>query len=387
MLKHRILIVDDDERLLKSFKRILSSKFYVDTALNADGGLDAIAQREEYSIVISDYKMPGMNGVDFLAQVMKSCPDTVRILLTGFADLNVALDAVNDGNIFRMLQKPCAPRAMAKALMDGVRAYEMAAAKRELMEKTIHKSVGILGDLISLVKPEVYGRIARITPYVRHIAREMDPPNIWEVVTGARLSMVGFVTLPDVVIEKDLHGRSLTKREQQLFDEHPDFSATFIGKIPRMEEVARIIAYQDKRFDGTGPPRNDVKKDAIPLGARILKVCLDFDRHVSGGMSYGEALNELSSHEKWYDPDVLGYLFEALGDCPVLKEQDVYLSGLTPGMVVTEDVYAKKGETAIKLVASGQELSEMTIEYLNRYSATYEIPQPIKVLEAPFCML
>ncbi len=387
MSKHRILIVDDDARLLSSFKRILSSRFDVDAAENAAAALDMLRDDNPYSIVISDYKMPGMHGVDLLAEVGRRAPDTVRILLTGYAELNVALEAVNEGNIFRMLQKPCPPKTMAKALLDGVRFYEMAAARRELMEKTIQESVAVLGDLISLVKPDIYGRISRITPYVRHICREMDPPSLWEAVTGTRLSMTGFVTLPDEIVEKDLAGRQLAPKEQRLFNEHPAFAAEFIGKIPRMEEVARIIAYQEKRFDGSGVPEDNIRERDIPLGARILKACLDCDRRVSSGMTYGEALNALAENERWYDPDVVGHLFDALGDNPAFNERRVYLHGMEPGMIVTEDIMAVKGDTELKLLAAGQEVSEMTIAYLERFAQTYDITQPVKVVEAAFCKL
>jgi len=387
MTRHRILVVDDDERLLKSFKRVLSAKFEVQTAQNAAPAMVALSGEDDFSIVISDYKMPGMNGVDFLAWVSRKAPDTVRILLTGYAELGVAMQAVNEGNIFRLLQKPCPPNILAKAIMDGLRFYELAASKRELMEKTVQESVAILGDLISLVKPEVYGRISRITPYIRHICREMSPPNLWEAVTGANLSMIGFITLPVAIVEKDLAGKPLTAKEQALFNTHPSFAAKFIGKIPRMEEVARIIAFQEKRFDGGGVPEDDVTGEEIPLGARILKVCLDFDRLTASGRTYGEALNDLSSRETWYDQDVIASLFSLLGDNPAYCERMVFLHGLEPGMIVVEDIFATRGENKVKLLAAGQEISEMAIEYLVRFAASYEIPQPMKIIEPQVCRL
>ncbi|THB71375.1 MAG: response regulator [Desulfovibrio sp.] len=387
MLKHKILIVDDDTRLLSSFKRILSARFDVTTAENGDSALELIKEDAPFSIIISDYKMPGMNGVEFLSEVNKRVPDTVRILLTGYAEINVALEAVNEGNIFRMLQKPCPPKTMAKALVDGIQYYEIAAARRELMEKTIQKSVGVLGDLISLVKPTVYGRISRITPYVRHICREMDPPYLWEAVTGTRLSMIGFVTLPESIVEKDLAGQTLGPREQRLFNEHPSLAASFIEKIPRLEEVARIIAYQEKCYNGTGVPEDNVQKDDIPLGARILKVCLDCDRLTSWGLTQGEALNALAGKDNLYDPDVLGHLFSTLGESPAFNERKIYLHGLEPGMVVAEDIFAMKGEEVIKLLAEGQEVSEMAIAYLLRFSQEYNVNQPFKVLETTYCKL
>ncbi len=387
MNKRRILVVDDDPRLLKSFVRVLSSRFDVVTAETAAPAMVALSGDEVFSIVISDYKMPGMNGVDFLSWVSRKSPDTVRILLTGYAELDIAIRAVNEGNIFRLLQKPCPPDALAKAIMDGLRYFELAASKRELMEKTVQESVGVLGSLISLVKPEVYGRISRIRPHVRRICQELNPPAVWEAVTGANLSMIGFIVLPGSIVEKDLAGRSLGPKDQALFDAHPAFGAKFIGKIPRMEEVARIIAYQEKRFDGGGVPQDGLKGEDIPFGARALKICLDFDRAVAGGRTYGEALNDLAGRESWYDPDVFDVMFSMLGENPAYCERKVYLHGLEPGMIVVDDIVAKRGENEIKLLAAGQEISEMAIEYLERFAANYDIPQPIKVSDPVACSL
>jgi len=387
MNKHRILVVDDDPRLLKSFERALGARFDVTTAETAAPAMVILSGEETFSIVISDYKMPGMNGVEFLSWVSKKVPDTVRILLTGYAELDVAIQAVNEGNIFRLLQKPCPPTVLAKAIMDGVRYFELAASKRELMEKTVQESVGILGNLISLVKPEVYGRISRIRPYVRHICKEINPPALWEAVTGADLSMLGFVVLPASIVEKDLAGKALSPKEQAMFDGHPEFGAKFIWKIPRMEEVARIIAYQEKRFDGGGVPQDGIKGEEIPFGARVLKICLDFDRAVAGGRTYGEALNDLASRESWYDPDVFDVMFSMLGENPAYCERSVYLYGLEPGMIVVNDIVARRGEHEIKLLAAGQEISEMAIEYLERFAANYDIPQPFKVSDPVACAL
>ncbi|WP_243545293.1 HD domain-containing phosphohydrolase [Pseudodesulfovibrio tunisiensis] len=386
MTRHRILIVDDDEKLLRSFERVLRSRFDVSVAENATRALSMIGAEEPYAIIISDYRMPGMNGVDFLARVMEVAPDTVRILLTGHADVQVAIKAVNEGNIFRLLDKPCPPKVLAKALMDGLRFVDLVNAEHEIMERTVQSSVAVLGDLVSLVRPEVYGRISRITPYVRHISRELAPQHLWEAVTAAKLSMIGFVMLPEAVVQEDLAGERLTTERQAQFASHAAFAAKFVGKIPRMEEVARIIRYQEKRFDGGGYPRDELRGLMLPMGARILKAVIDFDRHVCAGLSFGAALNAMSENEDWYDPDVLGSLFSLLGEEATTRENRVYLQGLEPGMVLGEDLYAKKDGKKVKLLAEGSELTEMMIDYLMSFKKN-GLKEPILVCEVQFCRL
>jgi response regulator RpfG family c-di-GMP phosphodiesterase len=387
MGRHRILIVDDDEKLLKSFQRVLGPRFEVQTARGGQAALDMIEIQEPFSLVISDYRMPEMDGVTFLSRARKSAPDTVRIMLTGHADLDVALKAVNEGNIFRMLTKPCQPAVMSLALKDALRMYELVSLEKDVMEKTVQSAVGLLGDIVSLVQPEVYGRISRIMPYARRICRDISPEDMWEIVTSIRLSMIGFITLPEGLVQKDLNGEKLTISQQETYSRHAKFAAKFVYKIPRMEAVARTIAYQEKRFDGGGFPKDDVAGLDLPLGARILKVVLDFDRHVCAGLGFGAALNAMSENGDWYDGDVIASLFGFLGTENAHRESRVHLNGLQAGMVTAQDVVASKGDKRIKLVADGSELSEMTIEYIQSFQDKYRVTDPILVREAKFCTL
>lgn len=387
MTRHRILIVDDDVNLLKSFQRVLRPRFDVHTAESGPEGLKVLGGEERFAIVISDFRMPEMDGVEFLTRVKAVSPDTVRILLTGHADLEIALKAVNEGNIFRMLNKPCPPKVMAQSLKDAVRMYELVMLEQEVMEETVKSAVGLLGDIVSLVRPEVYGRISRIIPYVRHVCREMSPGSLWEVITATRLSMIGFITLPEKLVQKDLDGGKLTITQQEVYSRHAEFAARFVGKVPRMESVAQVIAYQEKRFNGEGFPKDEVAGKDIPFGARILKAAIDFDRHVCAGLSFGAALNALSENGDWYDDDVIVSLFSLLGGEDSCREGKVYLNGLERGMIVAEDVYATKGDKRIKLVAAGVELSEMTIDYIQSYQKRYAVTDPVLIREALVCTL
>lgn len=115
-----ILFVDDEPQVLDGLKRMLYKEFEVDTAVGTDQALTAIRVCGPYSVVVSDMRMPGMNGAQFLAQVRQTAPDTVRMLLTGYTDLNAAVAAVNEGNIFRFLTKPWAKEVLATAITTGL---------------------------------------------------------------------------------------------------------------------------------------------------------------------------------------------------------------------------------------------------------------------------
>ncbi len=123
-MEHRILFIDDDTNILDGFKRKLRKRFSIETAEGGEKGLDAVKRNGPFSVVVSDLKMPGMDGNRFLSQVKDLSPETARILLTGYADLRSAIEAINNGNIFRLLTKPCDTVDLIQALENGIEQYK-----------------------------------------------------------------------------------------------------------------------------------------------------------------------------------------------------------------------------------------------------------------------
>lgn len=379
-MNRRVLLVDDDVNLLESFRRQLRKKAEIVTAEGSKAGIEAAARQGPFAVVISDYNMPGMNGVDMLRVIRHGSPDTVRVLLTGHADLEIAIQAVNEGNIFRLLTKPCPPETMEKVLDDAFRHFDLITAERELLEKTITGSVSVLCDLISLVKPDVFGRVSRILPFLRGVSKRLADPRPWETETAAMLSVVGFITLPDSLINKVEKGKPLAEGEVQQFLGHPAFGARLVAKIPRMERVAAIVAYQEKHFEGGGVPRDDVKGEQIPLGARILKAVVDFDILLANGMPKSEAITKLDRRKGVYDPAVVAALAEVIKEQARYTLQKVHLHSLTSGMIMAEDLYGQRGNDNILIIAKGRELNSTVIEYLLDNSRSIKINQPVAVI-------
>src|ERR1035438_9616095 len=154
----KILFVDDESLALSGYQRLLHRGFDVGIALDAEQGLASIQKNGPYAVVIPDMRMPGMNGAQFLSQVRQKAPDTVRMLLTGYTDLDAAMDAVNDGNIFRFLTKPCEKDLLVKAITSGVEQYRLVRIEKDLLEKTLRGSIRVLTDVLSAASPETFGR-------------------------------------------------------------------------------------------------------------------------------------------------------------------------------------------------------------------------------------
>ncbi|MBW1711849.1 MAG: response regulator [Deltaproteobacteria bacterium] len=377
-MNDRVLLVDDEANVLEGYKRQLRKVFSVETALSGKLGLEAVKTKGPFAVIVSDLRMPGMDGIEFLSRAREAAPDTVRIMLTGFADVQNAVDAVNEGNIFRFLTKPCQPVNLAKALAAGVKQYRLVTAEKELLEQTLQGSIKLLTDLLSLLNPEAFGLSARITRLVKEIVLQLGWTKTWEYETAAMLSQIGWMTLSQDLLKKALKGQALSKAESELLESHPSIASDLVSNIPRMEGVAQIIAYQAKRFDGSGVPQDDVRGKDIPLGAAILKVVLDYDELLTRGESKGRALQIMKERTGWYDPDVLLTLETILGVEAKYDIVELKVSGLKENMILAKDVFSLDGRR--QLLARGQELSATMIKYLRNWRRAVGVQEPIRVM-------
>ena len=379
MADERVLIVDDDINILDSFERRFAKKLDVHTAPGPKEGLAALSQKGPFAVVVSDYRMPVMNGVDFLAQVKQASPDTVRILLTGFADLKTAIDAVNQGSIFRLLTKPCPSAVIIQALAEGIKQYRLVYAERDLLQNTLRGSVQILTELLALSKPDAFGRASRLESLTRKMALVMDVSPMWEIELAAALSQIGLFAFPDALIRKIVLGRKLTPEEQVLFANHPQTAADLIANIPRLERVARIVAYQEKGFDGSGVPEDSIQGKDIITGARVLKLAIDFDAFTQSGLSMGEALNRLKRDQAKYDPAALSALAVVLADESKFAVRELSVVELKEQMILADDIYSTNPSR--KLLAKGHELTPSILNYIKQLRRTIGVREPIHVVE------
>jgi len=375
-MKDKILCVDDEDNILSSYQRQMRNAFDVEVALNGTAGLEVIGERGPFSVIVSDLRMPGMDGIAFLAQARKMSPDSVRVMVTGNADLQTAIQAVNEGNIFQFLTKPCPPETLLKALMAGVRQYQLITSERQLLEKTLQGCVKILTDVLSLVSPSAFGKGIRVRGLVARIVSHLRLENPWKYEIAAMLSQVGCITVPGPILDKIFQGESLLLNEAQMFQSHAQVGHDLIANIPRLEEVARIIAYQRKHYNGDGPPPDGKSGEDILLGARILNVALEFDDLISGGKDSRRALEVIQMRRDRYDPAVVAALVDVIETEIVQEVKKVRLSELMPGMVFAKNVTSVSG---LLLVANGQEVTRALRMRLKNFAETMKIKEPISV--------
>ena len=330
-------------------------------------------------MVVSDLRMPQMDGIQFLSLARQVAPDTVRVMLTGYADLQVAMDAINEGNIFRFLTKPCSTEDFLRVLNAAVEQHRLVTAERELLEKTLWGSIKMLIEILSLLNPVAMNQASRRRNIARRIGIRLKVAKLWELELAAMLAQVGYVTIPQKILEKKARGEALTEEEEKIFLTYPQVGQKLLANIPRLENIAAGIAYQLKHYDGSGFPADNRKAGAIPFIGRVLKVVLDYDTLLQAGKDPQEAMAAMQKQRNLYDPEILGAL-----EAEVLSAEEGFivralgLDELLPGMVLADDIRDGRG---VILVPKGYEVTEVLKTRLLNFARFSVVAEPVKVLE------
>ena len=363
-MARKVLFVDDEPNVLQSIRRSLRKSFDVDTAEGGQEALDKMAANGSYAVIVSDMRMPGMNGVEFLSEAKKRAPDSVRMMLTGNADQQTAVDAVNHGDIFRFLNKPCGPEDLASALQSGIRQHELITAEKELLEQTLRGSIDALANVLALSNPEVFGSTSRSKNRIHKIVEHMKLEDNWIFESAAMLCKIGCIAVSEDLVRRKVTGHKLDAEEYAEFAEHASIGAKLVTTIPRMDEVARAIQYQEKCFDGSGYPKDSVRGEDIPLGGRMLKVVLDYDAVEASGAQMADAIERLKSKPERYDPQVLAAFEASMQVDEGLVVSTVSIMQLDDSMVVAEDLKTAEG---VLLIATGLETTLSVRRHLQKY--------------------
>lgn len=404
-----VLCVDDEPNILSALRRLLRPSGYrVLVAESGAEGLELMAS-EQVDLVISDMRMPNMDGAAFLAAVKAGWPDVVRILLTGYADMASTIDAINRGEIFRYVTKPWVDSDMLLSLRQGLERKALEADKRRLealtqqqnetlrqlneslevkvqartaelqkanerLKNSFLNSIKIFSSLIELRHPALAGHSRRVAAMGRSLALKvgMDAKAAQEVFLAGLLHDIGKIGFPDKLLAKPV--RTMAFDELQVYNKHPLAGVHALMAFDELGTAARMIRHHHERYDGQGFP-DGARGNDIPLGARVLAVANDFDSLQIGTFSAQqftpkEAKQIMEKDRgKRYDPLVLDALFELTGapPAPPLREVRLRLSELKPGMVLTRDFVSREGAL---LLGADHKLDAKLIEKMQAYEAS-----------------
>jgi CheY-like chemotaxis protein len=372
----RILCVDDEPNVLEGLSLHLRRRFDVATAASGSEALALLERDGPTDVIISDMRMPGMDGAAFLSKARQLYPDSVRMLLTGQADLASAISAVNNGQIFRFLTKPCAPAEMLAAIMSAVEQHRLLTAERVLLEQTLHGSIKALTDVLALTHPTSFGRAMRIKDSVTDMLDAAGESERWQVEVAAMLSQLGSVALPPEVSEKVYFGRELSPQEQAMLARVPQVTEQLLSNIPRLEPVRRMLSGLDLP-PGREAGASDAEKQLVARGVQMLRIAVDYDVMEGQGMAPPVVFANMRAQASKYDAALVEALAIARGEgAPKVEIRDLSLRDLAAGMVVAQDVMMTSGAL---LVARGYELTGSLLERLRNFRPG-SVCEPIHVM-------
>lgn len=369
MAEAKALFVDDEVNVLTSFKRVLRNSFEFDVAESGRKAIELLQQNGPYAVIVSDMQMPGMNGLELLKICRRQWPDTVRVMLTGNADQQTAVNAINGGDVFRFINKPITAETIKETVSESFDQYRLVMAEREVLERTLTSTVDVLSDILAMVKPGVFGRLPRLRDFGTAICEELGVQERWQLEVAITLSQLGCISVPDELIDKIMQGQTLADEAQQrLYDSHYLTGAEMIKRIPKLEKVAEAVRLVTKNFDGSGNPvSNPMKGEEIPFESRVIKILMEFDSLDSRLGDHREALRIMAKDTGRYDPGVFKAFVEVIAEQRKKARIEVPIIHLQEGMQLALDVYNKGG---LLLVASGHTVTPAILRSLQSFLET-----------------
>jgi response regulator RpfG family c-di-GMP phosphodiesterase len=376
--RSRVICVDDEPHVLSGLSLHLRRRYEVETATSGAAALELLGRQPQAAVLISDMRMPGMNGAELLSKASVAHPQTTRILLTGHAEVEAAILAVNKGAVFRFLVKPCPPPELLSAVDAAVELHKTRLAEQLLLEQTLHGCIKMLTEVMSLTNPVAFGRAQRLKQHVSALAEKLELGERWQVEVAAMLSQLSTFTLPPETLEKVHYGAPLSPEEQAMVDRAPDATEQLLGHIPRLEPVREILAAYTKPYRKIERPA-DVPHEQLQVQrwTQMLRVAADFDTLEAQGLSSALALTALKGRTDQYDPEVLAAFLGLFGQRKDGdKIRDISLGALRSGMVLAADV---KMATGTLFVARGYEVTPAFLERVRNFRPG-SVREPIKVL-------
>lgn len=374
-MNKKILCVDDEESILRGFQLNLRRKFDIHLASDGQEGLDLFEREGGFAVVLSDMRMPRMNGAEMLAAIKKINSEVVTVLLTGYTDFESAMAAVNEGNVFRMLSKPCPPETLNKVLNDAVEQHDLICSKRILLDQTLRGAVDALAQSLATSQPLFFGRAQRLRRISNALAEQVNMLDSWQVGMAAIFSQIAYSSIPQHLSDAIYHRKELAPEVKSMVADLPDETLKIIDLIPGLEGIKKILQRIDVQHkfeveDGTG----------VRTGASILKVALDYDYYAEQGHEESLIVSTLHSRTEVYDPQVV----EALQRYLSVSSETYKLSRVSPrelviGMILMEDLLLEEG---MLIASGGADVDRQLLKVIRNYISCYEefpFPKEISV--------
>ena len=380
MKKVKVLLIDDDIRVLNGYKRILEKFFDVKMAHNPIVGLKILKKEGDIAVVISDFMMPKVDGNLFFEAAREISPNSVRIMLSGNADLSTAVDAINKSAVYKLLIKPYPASDLKDVIFEAIEIYNEQVERGSLQNRTYLLISDTLKDFISIMNPRDGYFVNSIIEITETITKRIKFKNSSKIIIAASLSQLGFISLPTEIKSKVYNKKKLTPNETNSVEQHPKFAKEVVLKKPILSDLAAGIEAQNKDFIRASSIRDKLSSDI----ARILRISIDFSINLIYYDSYKRAIKELERNYFIYDPQLL----KVLKDYTEMKNENYTIMEVSPmdvkeGMIVARDYMNSLNELLItkgSLITSSLKLKLMGAYRFN--TCKDKILVKVKELEA-----
>lgn len=422
MADTNILFVDDERNILGSLQRVFRKEGYgILLAESGECGLDLL-RHNNVAVVVSDQRMPGMGGVEFLKKVRETAPDAVRMMLTGQAGMDEIAGAINQGEVYRYITKPWDDEELKVIIRTAVERHNLVVENRRLQAATMKQNaellelnqtleakveektkrlrdnffsfVGLCADMIELHDQHSGGHCKRVAVLARGLGQRLglkggELDAVW---AAALLHEAGLVGVPREVLDK--HDSELLESERALIRNNPALSQEIISRIDTLRQAGLIVRSHMENFDGTGYP-DRLKGNEINFGSRILSLCREYDRlrHAKRPHSKTDALAMLERmRSRRFDPDVMDAFLKFAAETkdidasqisghfnsrlPVIVKVDV--QDIAAGMVLAKPLSTGRGRL---LVAEGTILTDALIEKVLNFHRIDPITDAVQIIE------
>ncbi|MBO6513848.1 MAG: response regulator [Phycisphaerales bacterium] len=373
--KTRILMIDDEPNVLSGYRRSIGRNYDLVTAGNGLEGLKAMREQGPFAVVVTDMRMPEMDGLEFLKQAQVEFPESVYVMLTGNADQQTAIEAINQGQIFRFLNKPCDSEIMDHTIRACKKQYDLIRAEKELLNKTLNGSVKLLIEAMVFSDPIAADVIRGVRERALELGKAIGFDSEWRFTLAYSLFYVGLISNPR------------TSDDVLYSDEYISTCAASGGKllrhIPKLGEVAQIVSNQRTAADLPVDFQNHENADLLIIGSEILR--LSFDWYCAGLRFNGkptETMQYLRSTHSQYDERLLEGIeriqdkFTTTGDQSSQVLAQLSVRDLREGMLIDSDIKTKDNTL---LVSRGQELSLVIINRLRGFDKAGLIGEMVSV--------
>jgi CheY-like chemotaxis protein len=380
-MKTRILFLDDEQPLLNGIQRRLGHDYDMTCCTAGAEALKIIEQLGPFGAIITDMRMPEMNGIQFIRQAREIAPDAVYIMLTGNQDQATAIEAMNEGQVFRFLNKPCDHDALKRSIDAALHQYQLVTAEKELLQKTFVGAISVLTEVLEIGQPAIYSQASYIEELVGLLTSAVGCSPRWEYKLAARMSPIGLSLLSEQERAYLEIGSPTDSQYLEMYRRSIGISARLIEKIPRLGTVAQIISSQ---LDVNGSLQfhvNESNEEVVHIGATLLRIATFWNSLMRIGIGPNVAVQEVRSMFPEIHQAILITLEQWNGYHQAHDVVRIEVSEIREGMILADDVVATDQS---KLMRQGQRLSKASVEKLRTYHESVAAIKPIGIIESSF---